>query len=65
MTAGYDLKKVINFISASVMWCCLPGAGNRKYDRDSDVSGSEALGIECWELMNTLIENLYDTDEQV
>ena len=47
------------------MWCCLPGAGNRKYDRDSDVSGSEALGIECWELMNTLIENLYDTDEQV
>jgi hypothetical protein len=36
-----------------------------KYDRDADLSGSEALGLECWELMNFLIERLYEPDEQV
>jgi hypothetical protein len=41
------------------------GAGGRRYDRESDVSGSEALGAECWELMSTLVERLYDPDEQV
>ena len=40
-------------------------AGGRRYDRDSDVSGSEALGAECWDLMSTLVERLYDPDEQV
>ena len=28
------------------------------------MSGSEALGAECWELMSMLVERLYDPDEQ-
>ena len=29
------------------------------------MSGSEALGMECWDLITTLVDRLYEPDEQV